>query len=71
MVGHPQINGKVRVIGGAKMEDKTCNAMIAAGGKGNVRNKFGEHCGSGCRLSAEFVIERENGGIGVMILLVG
>ena len=71
MVGHPKINGRIRVIGGAKMEDEICNAIIAVGRKGDVRNEFGEHCGSGCGLSVDFFIERENGGIGVMILLIG
>ena len=33
----------MRLIGSANMEDASCNAMMADGGKGDVRNVDGEN----------------------------
>ena len=48
------MNGRMGIIGGAKMKNANFDAMSADGGKGDVRDEAGEPYGEACRSSVEF-----------------
>ena len=48
------MNEKRGIIGGVKMKDASVDDMSADGGKGNIRDKLGEHSSTGCRSNVEF-----------------